>query len=127
MDVYLILCQGQGDTQACIVDHETFQWVLKPETMDGLSTSVKAPPALYKLLSDPEVCKKIWGMHDPGDGSPDPDAIEITCGSNNNDKALQCISTIEGYEPRYYELREVIQLITSRGDNVADTFEGYIY
>jgi len=128
MDVYLVLCQGQGDTQACIVDKETFEWIM--EFDDGplvRSKTVKAPPQLHRVLSDPEICKKVWGRYDPGDGSPDPDAINISCGSYQNDKALFCISTIDGYDLQYCELSKLINDVSNRGDRVVGEFSGFIY
>ena len=65
---HLVILEGQGDADIGLVTPEQFAWINSPYPRGG---------------------RPSWIEHDPGDGHE----VIVTCGSGDNDRALQANKT----------------------------------
>jgi hypothetical protein len=114
MKVYLIVLQGQGDTDVRVVDKETFDWVTS--TNPGMLAEAKGNAWIDSRVPEYQQKKR----EEDGLGS-----LELTTGSWWNDRMLAAYS-IHGYK-EYSSLRDALKAVKAKGDEIEDTTEGMIY
>ena len=126
-DMYLVSCEGQGDTQCIIVDKEAWDYLHSdaPTFVDNSATEI--PPlgvrqailmesqnSIYKSSGDP---KTIEGV-----------VIWVTSGSYINDRALAMRSSIiNGNTVDFIDMQDAKQFVIDNNINIVDEYEGYIY
>lgn len=118
--MYMIILQGQGDTNVAIVDQQAWDWINNPHNNP-------VPDILIK-----EVIKKPndYGLEDIDEKTPREEiesAIrenQITRGSPNNDAALNMMFCAD---PVFYRMKEALDYVKKNDIEIIDTFEGYIY
>lgn len=112
-EIYLVVCSGQGDTNICMVDKRTYDWIL--------SDDWKVPDHLKRALvennpgdSSEELAAWIKETEDYGrDGNPG--------GGSDNDKAL----FVQACFPLYLSFGELLE--KEFDIKVAGEYQGYIY
>lgn len=115
-DVYLIVLEGQGDLNIKVVDQITWDWIVS----DDLGTSESEDCGSWVDTTIPECQRQL--IQAAGD---DPNNIEITIGSYNNDRAIFAQST-NGYTT-YSSVKSLFDAVITRGDTVIDEYQGCIY
>jgi hypothetical protein len=118
--VYLLILSGQGDTQVKIVEEETFKWVTSPD--DGRSAEetlahINSWEDKNVPASQIALMKKILG--------DEYEPVRLGGGSWTNDRALAA-QPIEGY-PDCWSIIDSLRAAKAKGDEVEDTYEGYLY
>jgi hypothetical protein len=112
---YVVYLSGQGDVDIRIVDQATWDWINSPV------------PSNYRNLghweetipSRPQDAEEF----DPDDEFADPIVATITCGSYENDRAINCYAISQGYETR----TEAKAHLKKLGYTFGDTYMGCIY
>lgn len=114
MKVYLLTLQGAGDTEATVVDEETFAWVTSedPGRPDNQSEE------FLSSWPDQLVPESALNRMD--------ERPILTSGSWQNDRAL-CAPAAEGYKEVFWTVKEATDAIKERGDEIAGSWEGHIY
>lgn len=116
MDVYFIITEGQGDFYLNVVDKECFDWVNSNWPFDD-NRSSGVDPNTPKWLID----KRDTEFEDEHDAD-----VVITIGSYDNDRALACMS-IGTYDQTYFKVKDALDAVKERGDELKDEYHGLIY
>ena len=117
MKVYVLILQGGGDTEIKAVDQETWDWIHGPSGQ---------PKDNRTGWEDPFVPKSQEVLQRKDENWP----VNLTSGSYTNDRALYAYS-IPAYESVIDNSHKAITKLNAfalkRGDEIAETWEGYIY
>ena len=102
-DVYLIVCQGQGDIDVGLVNEETWNWILSDYNSNSGSYSEIVPQTIVDTYPKGQT------------------KVTITRGSYENDRALQCPKL--GFD----SVKSAMNYVKQNNCNLVDEFHGYIY
>jgi hypothetical protein len=103
-DKYLIILNGQGDTDVILAEAAAQSWITGPAPRFSRGAVKEKIPAT--VISTHKVGSKT---------------IEITIGSYENDRALQCPGDHFG------SVKDALEFVKKNGHNVVDEYHGCIY
>lgn len=107
---YLIVLEGQGDTDIILANPAAEAWISKPAKF-GKSCWKETIPAA--VLAGHEL--------DDADDDYDPRKPEITIGSYDNDRALSCPGEHFG------SMKELMSYCSKHNITITGEYHGYIY
>ena len=105
-DVYLIVCQGQGNIDVGLVNKETWDWINSDYVSDESAYEETIAPSIMKAYPD---CQYV------------EETIFITSGSYDNDRALS------SPKERFDSITDAMKFIKKNKCNLVDEFHGCIY
>ena len=108
MDCYAIRLDGQGDVTTCLVNKETYDWVVNGGPTPATQISKALANAADESAEFIERLKKE--MANPGD--------------SDNDRAL-CASP--DYGEIFYDTKSLVAFCVKNNINIVEDYEGYIY
>lgn len=116
MKCYLVTLQGQGNTECRIVDEESWNWLCSDSGKPSEDATYWDDPNVPSAVVER---RKVAGLEEP---------IEITSGSWENDRALQCPAIIiDGNEMLFWSVADAIKAAKEHGMDIEKSYEGCIY
>lgn len=105
-NVYLVICEGQGDTEIKLINEEAWNWMLSPfdDAKGEYSYNEDVPESILKTFNCSE-----------------PKSISVSCRSYENDRALQ----MPGMS--FSSVADVHKYLNSNNCEIVDEYYGCIY
>lgn len=105
-NVYLLLCEGQGDIDVGIVNEETWNWIFSPYASSKNSYKENIPTSICEAY--PQTTYSV-------------NNVNLSIGSYENDRVLQ------GPKFSFNSVKEAMSFIKKNNCNLVDEFHGDIY